>query len=441
MIDSSIQKLKQGQLIALVATLMGLLPLPAVASSVDIYRWTTKGDRVTLRVKVLDDERIPVQGLISQNFQVQTTDKDGNTVTLKPNQIRLISPEQSQPEPAYLVLLLDMSGSMLRNDLSSTQKLKGATDGIRSFINEVRTANLPVQISVVPFGEAGSICGNVFKVNAKSIEQKFYPATSSELDNQLTVLANTKACAATNIYQPVTEAVKYLGERFKVNPDSENSQEIPPKMGVILLSDGFDVYRNNEKKRFQNLLGILRQNPQVIVHTLGYGERLNELRDRVNCPLSDKQLTVDNVSTYCKLRDQNINEYIVDGQRLKQIAQATGGIHKFPQDSQEVADSLKTFLTTLREYEINYKQPGADRATKHSTTVKVNSSSRKINNIASEPRQIAMGNFIYTALPFKERLNILGFTALAGIAGFFIFKGWSKNLKGQAERNLQQTDQ
>lgn len=194
MIDSSIQKLKQPQLIALVATLIGLLPLPAVASSVDIYRWTTKGDRVTLRVKILDDERIPVQGLISQNFQVQTTDKDGNNVILKPNQIRLISPEQSP------------------------------------------------------------------------------------------------------------------------------------------------------------------------------------------------------------------------------------------------------FLTTLREYEITYKQPGADRATKHSTTVKVNSSSRKINNIASDPKQITMGNFIYTTLPFKERLSILGFTALFAIVGLFAFKGWSKHLKEEAERNLQQTD-
>lgn len=67
MIDFSIQKLK---LIAL-ATLLASLPLPAMAASLEITRWRAEGDRVTLRVEVLDDRRIPIQGLKAEDFKVK----------------------------------------------------------------------------------------------------------------------------------------------------------------------------------------------------------------------------------------------------------------------------------------------------------------------------------------------------------------------------------
>ncbi|MEW6498312.1 MAG: vWA domain-containing protein [Cyanobacteriota bacterium] len=436
MTDSSIQKLRLTVLVAL----LGLLPLPAMASTVDIYRYSTQGDRVTLRVRVLDDERVPIQGLNREDFQIETTDAQDRPVTLNPSQTTLVPPErQSNLDPAYLVILLDMSGSMAQKDLGGEKKLKGATDGIRDFITEIRREKLPVQISLVPYGEKGNApCQYTYQVNQSIIKQNLLKAMDRKLDEQLNVLAKLldNVCAATNIYQPVAEAVSYLGTPNRFGQIQSDPNAPKPRLAVIFLSDGFDVYRSNETERFKNLLDVLQQNRQVTVHSMGYGERLRELRDRARCPLSDAQLTVDNVRLRCRLPGADITEFIVDEQRLRAIAQATGGIHKFPGNPREVVETLRTFLTTLREYEIIYQQPGADRASPHKTVVRVNSSSRQLNKLASEPKNIRMGNFIYSSLPFPKRLAILGFTTLLGLAGVLSFMSWSKRLKEQAERNL-----
>jgi hypothetical protein len=387
-------------------------------------------------VEAIDDNNIPIQDLKAHEFQIKTTNADGEKITLNSSRINFISSQQSQPDPAYIVILLDMTGSMRQNDLAGKNKQESAINAIREVIHDLRVQNMPVQISVIPFGEGGKFCEG-FKVNADEISRNLVKVSDSELDRHLDALAAVNVCASTQIYEPLGEAVMYLGNTyFEHSSNQLIRQNTPPRLGVILLSDGYDAYRSDETERFQDLMNILQQNPQVTVHTIGYGETLRQLRDRSNCNLSNSQLTVDNVSRYCQLSGTDIREFIIDEKRLNQIAEATGGIYRLPGTAKEVVETLRTFLTTLREYEIIYQQPGSDRASQHQTTVTVVSSSRQVN-LTSEVEQIRMSNFNYCPLPFSSRFSVLaGTLSLLGLPGFLLFLSWSKKLKSQAEEML-----
>jgi hypothetical protein len=169
---------------------------------------------------------------------------------------------------------------------------------------------------------------------------------------------------------------------------------------------------------------------------MGYGESLAQLRDRANCQsyVSDKNLTVNQMlPPSCWLEEEDIEEFIVDENSLRTIAQTTKmGRAKFPKTSQEVIDSLNAFLTTLREYEITYQQPEADRASSHQTKVIVNKRTQGLNNTASAPQDIKMNRFFYRSLSIVERLGIFIGTIAVGIVGFKQFNNWSKQLKEQS---------
>lgn len=432
MTDSSTRRLKRIAIVFLVA----LWSQPVLASSVDIVRWSTQCDNVTLRVKAVDDSNVPIQGLKAKDFQLKTTNARGEQITLKPSQIKFITSQQSQPDPAYLVMLLDMSGSMKNQDLAGKKKQEEAVKAVREVIRDIRAENMPVQIALIPFGEAGKSCKQGFKVDADEISRRLVNVTNNQLDQQLNTLAGIEVCAATIIYERLAETVKFLGEINFQSPTKDlMGQPLPPRLAVILLSDGYDVSRSNEKERFQNLIEVLHQYPQVTVHAMGYGETLRQLRERSNCSLSDSQLTVDNISAVCRLPGKDINEFIVDESRLNEIAQATGGIYRLPGNAQEVVETLRTFLTTLREYEITYRQPGSDRASLHQTTVGVIAPSRPLN-LTAEVKLIRMSNFNYCPLPLPNRFGILVLTLIGGLSGLFFFIIWSKNLKDQAEKTL-----
>lgn len=424
----------------ILAILANVISLPVSANSIEIIRATPDDDRILLKVRVINNQRIPIQGLRPEDFEIKTTDANNKTVRLKTPEIEITPPEKTKPDPAYLVILLDMSGSMRNQDRLGKIKLTGAINAIRDFLETIEAENFPVEIALVPFGEGGGGC-KTYSVNGDIIKNSLEGDPYEKPKEKLKELAQVdidNLCAATNIYQPLSAAVKFLGteENFQ-----EKSSKLAPRLGVILFTDGFDAAddrytekgRDNEKKRFQDLLNLLAQYPQVTVHTMGYGESLSQLRDRAKCygyyP-SDKYLTVDNILTFCRLKRQDIKEFVVDENRLTEIAQkTTGGIAKFPQDSQEVIDSLKTFLTTLRKYEITYQQPGADRASSHQTQVVVNSPAQGLNNLASQPSPVRMDNFFYHSLSGWERLGIFIGTILVSVGGIIRFNTWSKQLK------------
>lgn len=470
MIDSLTHKLK---LIALTAFL-GVLPLGCTNTTttnegcsqtstndqgcVQISKWTIEGNRITMRVKILNESNKFVSNLKPEDFQVETKDDLGIQLpAIKPSVI-LPKSINAKITPADVIILLDMSGSMKHQDSRQTKKLDGAIDAIEQFIEEANRENLPINVSIVPFGYGctNNLFAN-FQVTEKSIKNNLIEATSKKLKRQLNQLRTTEVCAATDLYNPLTIAVKYLRSQSlpiveKSDSATDIESETPTKQrAVILFSDGFHTYeRPTEKQQFEQLKNLLQQqDSQVTVHTLGYGESLSELYSNARCgntTFTEQELTdnkviereniIDKIIEKCQRKDNpqtsdineskiEISEFIVDKPRLTEIAEVTGGIHQFPDNAEAAAKSLIDFLESLREYELTYQQPGSDRATQHETVVRVTS-----QNFASDPIFIRMCNFGCPPLRSPERVIILiGTFVLFILVGILPFIQWMKKLK------------
>ncbi len=469
----------------LLTIVLAWIPTPVFAAngSVEILNYKTDGDRVIMKVKVIDAENQPVSGLSRDNFQIKTFDEKG--IEANPVVDKVLSPELSQPEPANIIILLDMSGSMQQRDGSKVRKLNGATKAIRKILQELRNQKLPYQIAIVPFGFADDPkkCSVVYDVNESKIRKNFYEIKDTNLDSQIDELASQNVCAATNLYQPIQEAVEFLALKGKSLQTKETTdpglvgfltnfiknlfnspqakENTDPRLAVILLSDGYHVIdRSHEQAQFNSLREILQKySTKVTVHTIGYGETLQELRDRTNCPLTNAELTVNNVSLICKLPNlssqefifeamqlitekdnqfappqTDINTFIVDEKRLKDIASATGGLYKFSTSSEDVANSLVTFFKTLREYEVTYKQKDAKQAVEYKTILTVTSQERNFE-FSSPEKLIRLNNFGFqAALSWQEYLIVLGITFSFAITWFFIFWRWSSQLRNELEK-------
>ncbi|BAZ28852.1 von Willebrand factor type A [Cylindrospermum sp. NIES-4074] len=436
MTDFSTPKLR----LSAIAAFFSLLPFPAIASTVDIYRHISDGDLITLRVRVIDDGNVPIQGLNQRDFQILTTDSNKKSVDRSTIKFDLIPPEkQSQTDPVYVAILLDMSGSMRQYDSGGSEKLKGAIKAVNKFTQQAKNDKVPMKIALVPFGfSGGKQCNYLYEVDKENIAQNspFYELKDEQLNSKLSELSYIPVCASTNLSQPLEAATNYLQNQYAQAVSNVNSEDTPkPRLAVILLTDGYD---NSNSEQLQNLQRFLQQPPKVTVHTLGYGESLRSLRDRAQCSLfiPNDQLTPSNISRYCRLPNQDIRAFIIDESQMEGIATATGGIYKLSANADEVAKSLTAFLTTLREYELVYRQPGAAPGTSHQTRVQVNSPSRELKDVISAPENIRISNFQYTKLSLGERFGILLLTTILGFAAIFLFWQWSQKLKKQAEQNL-----
>ncbi|KYC35196.1 hypothetical protein WA1_08540 [Scytonema hofmannii PCC 7110] len=438
-----------------------LFPTPTLAAngSVEILNnYKTDGDRVILKVRVLDLENQPVSGLNRENFQIKTVDEQGKEATFPVDKV--VSPELSQPDPANIIILLDMSGSMQQRDATKVRKLNGATKAIREILQQLRKENLPYQIALVPFGFSDSkkTCPIVYDVSENIIRNSFRDIKDINLDSQIDELANQNVCAATNLYQPVEEAVKFLGTQGN---SLQTQEKTDSRLAVILLSDGYHVIeRSREQQQFESLRDVLQKySTKVTVHTLGYGETLQQLRDRTKCRLKDTELTVNKVSATCKLPNltseefifeamqlitetdnqyaspsTDINTFIVDEQRLNDIAKATGGLYKFSTNSQDIANSLINFFKTLREYEVTYQQKDAKQATQYKTIVTVFSQERNFD-FSSLEKLIRLNNIGFQAeLSLHDYLLVLASTFGFAIIWFLIFWWWSRQLRSESER-------
>jgi hypothetical protein len=464
--------------------LLGLFPLASLAYTIEVTPKGTQGEQVTLKVQVLDDQRVPIQGLTKEDFAIQTNRTDKQTSgqkSIKAQVVEFLQPSQTQADPADIVILLDMSASMkhpVSPNKEQVTKLQGAIDATREFLATVRKDNLPFNVAIVPFAYG---CDYSYEVNSSIIAKKLLPVNqdNGQLDKTLDELSQVPVCGATNLYDPLKEAVQYLGNAQRVAEIEKKSQShsllvkwftqsstqfqfSQRRLAVILLSDGFHVYKGKketepepEPEQFESLKETLNpsakesdqnltSNLTVTVHTLGYGEPLTTLRDRAYCPdnITDQELEgEDRFSKLrkCKLPEGiDITEFIVDKKRLTEIAQATGGIHLFPDNAQDVAESLKTFLTSLREYEITVTIPDADRGSTHEVILEVNNFERGIDT-KSEPIKMTMGNFLYKTLPPPQRFGILFLIMLGGGLGVYSFNNWSQKLKQAAKKFLQPT--
>jgi hypothetical protein len=371
-------------------------------------------DQVTVRIKVKNSEDKPMIGLQDINFQLMV---DKQEVIFSSRDWK--SPKETIPPPAWIIVLLDLSGSMNGEDSGGTKKIQGAINAIRQFIQVLNQRGGETQISIVPFGEPGRACQG-HPVNDQTLDQ-FFLAKDVKLKNYLDYLESIKPCASTNLYQPLSLAVRFLAngedERFGV---SEKSSQPPPRLSIILLSDG---YHNtlNEENDFQDLMKLLERN-KVTIHTLGYGLTPQELGKKYG--LNRSATRADIGTGQGKVPEAEF----VDQNRLQQIAKATNGITEFSGNAQAIATNLQTFLNALLgEYEITYSQPNPERGKKHQVEVVVNFPSGE--TITSPPKPYRIKVF-GRSLPGQVRLIILIITliilTLGGLIPFYL---WGKQIK------------
>jgi hypothetical protein len=390
-----------------------------------------ENDRVKLRIKVKDNADRPVVTLTDQNFQLLI---DKQPLIFNPQDWK--SPKESVPPPAWIVVLIDMSGSMKNKDARNQVKLKGALSAIRKFQETLtkRSENLAFenipQIALVPFGQPGPNCQG-FPVEIVSLD-KFFAATDFKLQNHVDYLDTLIPCASTNLYEPLSKAVKMLSntqdQRFF--PTAEGQQK--PRLSVILMSDGYHSV-GNEQNDFDSLKSLLQRNQNITVHTLGYGLNPEELgrKYKLNRVAVRQDVWSGNCSSDSTKAPSGkvCDEDFVDKNRLQEIAQLTGGISEFSADAQTVADKLNLFLDALLgEYEISFEQPTSERGSKHEAQVTIKESENSIAS-ASIPYTITVFG---RSVPIQIRLGVLGLTALIlGLGGILPFYFWSKSLKNE----------
>jgi hypothetical protein len=394
----------------------------AVSKSEIIGSPIVQEDKVTLRVKVSDPRDRPLVGLDETNFGLLV---DGKPLVLNPKNWK--SPEEVIPPPAWIIVLIDLSGSMNALDARGTTKVEGALKAVRKF-NEIlseRSKNAPEilkpKIAIVPFGDPGKDCAG-YPVDKDSLD-KFFSAGDFKLTNYLDLIASVKPCASTNLYEPLSKAVRLLGNKKDLRFYPSEDSGIPqPRFSIVLLSDGYHN-RPKEAEDYKELTALLRRNPQVIVHTLGYGLTLEELgkKFKLNRPATKDDLASGKVK----------EEEFVDQERLADIAKQTGGISEFSADADSVADKLKLFLNTLLgEYEISYEQPNADRGSKHEVKVIATVGDKTAE---SPPASYTISVF-GRSLPLEIRLIILcGAFLMLIIGGIVPFYFWARYIEEESK--------
>ena len=404
-------------------------------------------DRVTIRVKVKDELDKPVMGLEPTDFNLKI---DEQKIEVKKEDWK--SPEETIPPPAWIVVLLDLSGSMKQRDSGGSTKLEGAVEAIREFVQRSAKRGGNTQVAIVPFGDSGGNCQG-YPVNENTLD-KFFPAGDFKLQNYLDYLASLTPCAATNLYQPLDEAIRFLGNekdsRFYIPEELEESEtpEPQPRLSIILLSDGFHNKPNKERD-FERLTELFQRHPEIVVHTLGYGltpeqlakkysKELKELAQKEQVQIAKRRSTLDDsgeeeqtmpVAEFTdkkNLVEQLVKiapEEVVDRENLAEIAQLTGGIAEFSGNANDIAESLQVFLNSLLgEYEITYTHPNAERGSKHKVRVAANS-------VLSEPKPYIITVF-GRSLPLPVRISMIICTLLLlGLGGILPFSLWAKKLK------------
>jgi hypothetical protein len=375
-------------------------------------------DRVTVRVKVKGEEDRPVMGLLDTDFRLIVDERD-----LEFRSQDWKSPEETIPPPAWIIVLLDFSGSMAQPDSRGTTKLEGAINAIREFTEVLAERGGNTQVALVPFGSRGPGCEG-YPVKKENLD-KFFSAGDFKLQNHLDYLAGLTPCASTNLYEPLNRAVQFLADAddSRFHPPEE-SNEPHPRLAVILLSDGYHTAAN-EAKDFQTLQRLLRSNQGITVHTLGYGltpEQLGQ-KYKLGRPATRQDLG--------QGEGKVPFEEFVDQQRLAEIAQLTGGIAEFSGDAPTIADSLQVFLNALLgEYEITYTEPKAERGSKHKVKVVVDSPDGSVVESDSKPYTIAVFG---RPLPFQARLTMfICVLLLMGLGGVLPFWFWGQRLKQEA---------
>ncbi len=407
-----------------------------------------KGKNVKLRVKITDSNGNPVDGVDSTRFQVVYKDT-GEVI----KNVGFSKPEEITPPPARIIMLLDYSGSMNFSTSSTTKKpkFKGAIEGIKQLVEELKDSqkdSSDIKVSLVPFAVIGdSGCPNN-KVNNQLLSGdnskylgQFLAVNNSILTQRINFLSANPPCddTATNLYDAVTVAVKFLGD--KQNPDlypPAETKKPAPRLSIIVLTDGFDTEKNQYQKKTDSFkcgyfdttlkddLQNLAKPLNIPIHTLGYGRRPDKFNNQ-NDQYGINDFTCKNAQKILKGTRFLYVDFVAYGE-LNKIAKITGGISAIAGNTNEVLEAFAKFRKAiLGEYEIVFTEKHPERDSKHIIKVVVRIDKSKIESNFAEYQFSGIG-----AEPpgLLERSGILlGIIAAAGVFGFLPFHFWAESLK------------
>lgn len=388
---------------------------------------------VTLRVKVTGKNNKPVP-LEEQDFSLKidcNSPRDHCQEIGSKEWKDWKNPQEAKPPPAFIIVLLDFSGSMVGRDSGGRKKYEAAIQAIRGFVDALSDRGPDTELAIVPFGGeeySASSCPYDRAIGSAQIN-RFFSALDIKHAIHLDNLEDRKPCAqTTNLYGSLSKAVRLLGNSgnslFHPEEEENESPKPQPKLSIILLSDGYHTADSEaqEEEEFQQLMRLLARDEEIgkiTIHTLGYGRTPEYLQREYGL---SRPATREDVRYHRGLE----NEF-VDRERLREIAEKTGGIAEFSGNASEVGQKLKEFLdAVLGEYEISYIQPNADRVEVHEVQVVVNSANGVVE---SEPSDY---NFPWVppSPSAKARLGLLLFVLILLIGGGLVpFYFWAKSIR------------
>jgi hypothetical protein len=411
--------------------LVALTNLPVWSNTVELRgkpQLESEKEQITLKIRVLNDKQKPIPDLYENNFKVVVDDNEDQEISFT----QFLLPQQVKSYPAYIIVLLDLTGSMNQQDTSGLTRVEGAIQAIRQLNKITDQRGGDTSISIVPFGKGGNGCSG-FEVNENTLNN-FNVAGDAKIDTYLNNLGNPNAtpiCATTDLYNPLLETVRFLTNKsnpafYPPTPESNQTEPIQPALSIILLSDGYHN-QGNEEQLLNTLKDLLAKNPQITIHTLGYGLTPEELQKKYN--LSAPATRADLVSRDKLVKGKVPEDEFIDKEILAQIAQLTGGIAEFSPDARNVAENLNLFMDAiLGYYQITYIEPNPDRGTKHNVYVEVT------DNNAQTIGQSDLGQ--YTMLyfgrlvPFGQRIPVMITIGILIVFGGIIpFLYWGKKIK------------
>ena len=362
-----------------------------------------ENEQIKLRVRVTEGKH-PRIDIPKKDFQVFVDEKLIDNFQLQ-------KPEQTIPPPAWVIFLLDYSGSMKDDDQSGKIKLFGATQAISQFAEVAATRKGETNMAIVPFATTGSGCTKAkdrrlqdYKghIVTPSLLNDFYsPETLKtriqELEEVKELGGINQLCGSTDIYQPLVKAVQFFNnredERFNPQPKRFQPPPLQPRLSIILLSDGKDTEYEDEID-FDTLESELQGNQSITIHTLGYGK----------------------------------DDGSVDKQALTDIANLTNGISQFSGNAEKVAQDFIDFLNAGEEYHIIYPEPDSERGKAHSVFVTVKSpDGSRTPSESKEYRGIVFGR----KASLSWRLSTLAVVVVAGGLYLLLFKFLGEFLKRQ----------
>ena len=429
--------LSGSQLTHLTLILLGIFLSPNLAQvqQTEIIRHDEKQDEVTLRIKVTDTEKRPVTTLTKSDFKLKVTEQETDKLVAPENgysdiEFRFKTPLEAKQPPAYILVLLDMSGSMkCSTDLTSTKncdssvgkgkrKFDAAISALKTFIETAKERGGDTKVAIVPFGY-----GDIYQpISSQEELDEFYHVSDVKHINKLDNLSRNISNDATNIYHSLGEAVKFLtnpsNEPERFYPKDEEGEPIDPlpRLAIILLTDGFD---NDPKypdkvEKLKEIKHGLQGNEQITIHTLGYGLTPEEIGRKFN---------LGRAARLSDTRNQAIAKEYLDVEGLEQISQITpNGLFEISGDANKIADKLQLFLDAiLGEYEIIYTHPNPERARQYQVIVSAKDED-------SEPKQYRVTIFGRT-VPFPIYLGALGLLGLLGGAWFIPYSLWKNNFR------------